>query len=135
MAYYSNSKPGVKKSRADHWFSRAVRLRDEHLCQNCGKLGTDCAHIYGRRTKVTRWCALNALCLCRACHNWFGENPLEFGALIRRLYGDEREDVLMFKKRGILKDNDDTKKRVSDHYRLEYHRMNNSGDRDLASFN
>ncbi len=133
--YYSNTKPGVKKSTADTWFSKAVRLRDEHLCQACGKLGTDAAHIFGRRAKSVRWCSLNALCLCRTCHNDFGENPMEFSALIRRLYGEAREDVLMVKKRGILKDNDETKKLVSDHYRLEYHRMNNSGARDLESFN
>jgi hypothetical protein len=40
----------------------------------------------------------------------------------------------MVKKRGILKNTDETKKLVSDHYRLEWHRMNNSGDRDLVSF-
>jgi hypothetical protein len=60
---------------------------------------------------------------------------MAFAAMIRRLYGEDREDVLMVKKRGILKDNDATKKRVSDHYRLEYHRMNNTGERDLHSFN
>jgi hypothetical protein len=135
MGYYNSSKPGVKRSTADQWFSKAVRLRDNHHCQECGKLGTDCAHIYGRRSKVVRWCSLNAVTLCRTCHNGYGENPLAFAALIRRLYGPEREDILMVKKRGILKDTAETQKLVSDHYRLEWHRMNNSGDRDLASFN
>ena len=135
MAYYSQTKAGVKKSRADHWFSKAVRLRDDHTCQSCGGLGTDCAHIVGRRVKVTRYSAINALCLCRACHNRFGEHPLDFAELIGRLYGPERADRLMVKRRGTLKDNDENRKLVSDHYRLEYHRMNNSGDRDLESFN
>ena len=135
MAYYNNTKPGVKKSRADIWFSKAVRLRDEHLCQACGALGTDCAHIVGRRVKVTRWSAFNALTLCRRCHNHFGEHPLDFIELIRLLYGPDRSDLLKVKKRGILKDNDENRKLVSDHYRLEYHRMNNTGNRDLESFN
>ena len=135
MAFYNNRKAGVKRSTADIWFSKAVRLRDDSTCQSCKKLGSDCAHIVGRRNNSTRYCAENCLCLCRACHNMYGENPLDFMALISSLYGHDRADYLMVKKRGILKNNDETKKQVSDHYRLEYHRMNKSGDRDLRSFN
>jgi hypothetical protein len=60
---------------------------------------------------------------------------LDFRDLIVRLYGIDRPDYLMVKKRGILKNTDETKKLVSNHYRLEYHRMNNTGTRDLESFN
>ena len=135
MAYYNNRKAGVKRSTADQWFSKAIRLRDNDTCQCCGLAGGDSAHIVGRRVKATRWSAINALCLCRSCHNTLGEHPLDFAALITRLYGPEREDVLTFKRRGILKDNAETQKKISDHYRLEYNRMRDTGDRDLESYN
>lgn len=60
--------------QCDELCRQIVRLRDKGICRNCGKEGTDTAHIHGRANKSTRWYTVNLIYLCNPCHEWFGDH-------------------------------------------------------------
>lgn len=127
---------GIKRTAADKWFSDAVRLRANNQCEHCGAGGrTECAHIVGRREKVLRWCADNAVSLCHTCHRSFTENPYDFVQWLVKHTGEGMLEILAEKRRGILKYNKATRDEVASHYRQEYRRMESTGDRNLVSYN
>ena len=117
--------PGIKRTPADAAFSDCVRERTDYHCENCGKYtpegrsrqGFDCAHIYGRRHKILRWHPDNAFALCRGCHNYFGENPIEFAAFTVRKLGDGLVDHLRERKREQYKLGKGEEKEIAKHYR------------------
>jgi hypothetical protein len=76
------------RGRCDVLFSRIVRSRG--TCVRCGGIGTDTAHIVGRRYSATRCIEENAWCLCRGCHRLTGEDALDFMTLVDRTIGRER---------------------------------------------
>lgn len=127
----------IKRTAADDWFSQAIRLRANHQCEHCGKTygKMECAHIVGRREKILRWCADNAICLCHTCHRTFTENPLDFTAWLSGHIGEAILEILQEKRRGILKDNKATRAEVAAHYRAEVRRMESTDCRQLVSFN
>ena len=65
----------------DKYVPIAVKLRDGHICQRCGKevrgFGCHWAHIYSRNSHWLRWLMPNALTLCCGCHRWFDGNGLD----------------------------------------------------------
>jgi len=133
----------VKFSTADQWFSKAVRLSNDYVCERCGMVGgpskdekqlQNC-HIIGRRNNATRFSTWNTLCMCVNCHRYTGENVNEFKAWIVETFGQGRIDKIDFLARGILKPTKMNLKMVSDHYRKEFNRMTKSGDRNLKSWN
>lgn len=130
------AKGGIKRWAADQWFSKCVRLSAPNgLCIACQrKPPTDCAHIIGRAVMSTRWCKANALPLCRGCHDHYGSQPLEFAELVDAI-DPKRREFLAVKRRGILKNNEATRKLISDHYREQYYRMERTGDLTFESWN
>ncbi len=54
--------------KADKLWGEAVRLRDKHTCQRCGKLGTNPHHIFTRSIKHMRHDLSNGVTLCPGCH-------------------------------------------------------------------
>ena len=126
---------GIKRWEADKWFSECVREAAGHVCEHCRRReGTDCAHIYGRAKFSTRWCKDNAVCLCRNCHDTFGQHPLMFIDWIESTFPGRR-DRLMVKVRGILKNNPANRKLISAHYRTEHRRMVSEKDANFESWN
>ena len=77
----------IKRDKRDALFSELVRERAGWVCERCGKQPErrllQCAHIFGRRHRSTRWHPANAVCLCFGCHRYFTENPIEFAAWCR----------------------------------------------------
>ena len=64
------------KQEADRRFSLAVRSIGR--CEGCGQTeGLQCSHFISRRYLGVRWTRLNAECLCRGCHKFLTERPLE----------------------------------------------------------
>jgi hypothetical protein len=124
---------GIKKWAADDWFSKCIRLAQDHVCERCKREATDCAHIYTRRIVALRWDKDNALALCRGCHRHFEEQPLEMTPFLESI-DPGRAERLMIKKRGKLKNNPDIRKMISDHYRAEYRRMESTGERNLKGW-
>ena len=125
---------GIKRWAADKWFSLCIRHKAEYTCESCGNGATDCAHIFGRADFTVRWCKLNALALCRHCHDRFGQHPLLFAELVDAKWPDRRT-MLQVKRRGRLKNNAETRKLISDHYRKQYRAMQSGESDDFESWN
>ncbi len=122
---------------ADRAFSDAIRWRDNYTCRFCGRIGTDiatvdCAHIVGRREKITRWDCDNALTLCREHHRHFTDHPAEFRDWIVQVRGQPYVDELDRKRRMVLKCNQARISEVAQHYRRELRRMKKEKTHDLA---
>lgn len=129
-----HSRGGIKRTAADKWFSLAVRLSCDNLCQRCQRPATELAHIKGRRVYATRWAVDNGLSFCHGCHKWSEENPIDFvGWLDVKFPG--RKERIQLKARGILKNNEMNRKLISTHYREEFRRMERTGERNLESWN
>ena len=76
------------KREADRLFSIIVRRRDGR-CQSCGTTADlQCAHLASRRYLATRWDLNNAVALCRACHQRFTVNPVQWTVWLLDRLGD-----------------------------------------------
>lgn len=125
---------GIKRYAADKWFSLCIREAADHTCESCGRGATDCAHIFGRADMSVRWCKDNALALCRHCHDYFGQHPLDFSELIDAKWPDRRTRIQV-KRRGKLNNTPETRRLIGDHYRTEYRKMCETGCKEFESWN
>jgi hypothetical protein len=94
---------GIRRSAADRRFSVQIRERDSH-CMRCGSQpkpgGLHCAHMFTRRTRVTRFDPDNALALCYGCHQFVDSHAEEKQELWRSIIGDEKFDALAARAHG-----------------------------------
>ena len=127
----------IKRMAEDKWFSDCVRHRDNNMCVNCGKADgqIDCAHIYGRAKKSTRWSMDNAVSLCRGCHRHYTEHPIAFNDFLLKIYGEGHMSLLREKANAVLKTNKILRKQVSDHYRAEIRRAQEDPSYEIISWN
>lgn len=129
----SHSRGAIKRTEADKWFSKAVRLSHDDLCERCRRPATELAHIKGRRDTSTRYLVCNGLSFCHSCHKWSEENPLDFVDWLEVAYPG-RKLKIQIAAQGTLKNTAFNRKLISKHYRDEYRRMQETGDRDLKSW-
>lgn len=84
----------IKIDNLDRLLSQYVRLKADYTCKACKKqfepAGTQCAHIFGRRSKSTRWHLDNLVCLCVACHFRYGERPHDWNDLTLKWLGEKK---------------------------------------------
>ena len=139
--YYANDNSlkrftmAIKRTNADIWFSKAVRLRDGH-CLVCGTDQTlECAHIYGRRRKIVRYSMDNAVTLCHHHHRVFTENPLAFAGFLETELGAGHLEILTEKCRGILKENKAVRDEIAKHYREQIKLYENNQSHIFVSYN
>ena len=126
----------IKRDQADKWFSSVVRLAKHSMCENCGKEGrTECAHIFGRRTKSVRWSMDNAVCLCHYCHKDFTANPVEFTYWITDRLGHIHIDILREKWQMVMPTTKLLRKEIARHYREEHKKMIIDGSYVPISYN
>lgn len=127
----------IRREACDKWFSDCVRHRDGYTCLDCGKTEgqLDCAHIYGRAKKSTRWSMDNAVTLCRGCHMRHTEHPIAFHDWLVRLWGEGHMNLLREKACAILKTNKILRKEISDHYRGEIRRAEDDPTHEIVSWN
>jgi len=79
---------------ADLLWSEVIRARDP-VCVWCQRRPTRQAHhIFGRRSRSTRWALDNGVGICFGCHLKGHENPLDFHDHIRARLGAEKYDRL-----------------------------------------
>lgn len=82
---------------ADKKWQKAVRERDEYICQRCGIFDEyiDTHHIAFRSQRPDlKHVVSNGVCLCRSCHQWVHRNPREAkaaGFISSEKYGVQRE--------------------------------------------
>lgn len=109
----------IHRSQADALFSLFIRRRDKWTCRRClkpfpeGAQNLHSAHIFSRRHWSTRHDPTNALSLCFTCHQYCGENPIEFARWCDKKFGAEAMDRLFaLSHRVVKKSNSDEKLRV-----------------------
>ena len=95
----------MKRDKFDIVFSKLIRSLAGHKCEFCRKVDTrvECAHIFGRRAKSTRWDINNAVSLCHYHHRYFTENPVLFFDWLSEYLGEERLDALRLKSHQVKK--------------------------------
>lgn len=110
-----------KISTADKWFSFYVRFSDNWTCFSCGKycpqrrLGNpdlpqaqiQCAHIFSRRFKSTRFDPQNAVALCFKCHEKYTEDVRGWEAFIISKIGNDLYNRLRVKTMMTIKYQDE----------------------------
>lgn len=75
------SMKGIKRDRADHFFSLYVRYRDNWQCQRCHAQyepvtnALHASHFWGRARESTRFDPINVVAHCHGCHAFFTANP------------------------------------------------------------
>ena len=125
----------VKREACDGHFSKAVRHRDQHRCQYCFGEGTDCAHVYGRAKKSTRWSMDNALCLCRYHHRYFTANPIEFHDFLLKIWGAGQMAIPREKANQTYKTTKELRKEISAHYREQLKLAEADLNHEIESWN
>jgi hypothetical protein len=102
----------IRIDKRDTVFSKLIRLRARFNCELRGKCsgqyfpmghGLQCCHIFSRRHQATRYDPDNAMAGCFACHQYFGENPTLFTAVVKKHLGDVRYEELEQRHRKIVK--------------------------------
>ena len=89
----------------DALFSKLVRALHP-LCQRCGAPSEDCAHIFTRSRRSTRWDTDNALAFCRRCHMWAHLYPNVFMEFVRTVLGKSKYDEVRARSLEVSKDRD-----------------------------
>lgn len=85
------------RDEADRLLRLLVRRRES--CERCGGVGTQVAHIIGRRANATRCLEANVWFLCAPCHRRVDQNALvghelAYATVGRREYLELREKAL-----------------------------------------
>ena len=68
----------LKKTAADNWFSKCVRMRTNYTCELCNqnyledRSGLHCSHYISRAYNSVRYHPLNAFAHCFKCHDRLG---------------------------------------------------------------
>jgi hypothetical protein len=83
--------------KLDKIFSEVVRSIG--WCERCHtkEKQLQCAHIYSRRYRHTRWDTENAICLCAGCHFRAHQNPIDFSRWVEDYLGKGTLDELRVK--------------------------------------
>lgn len=85
------------------------QVRSRGLCERCGPAiyyefsELQCAHIWSRVYRNTRWNLKNLLSLCASCHFWAHRNPLDFADWVRDHIGIENYNYLKQERNKIMK--------------------------------
>jgi hypothetical protein len=81
----------IKTDALDRLFSQYIRTRDNFTCRYSGQTDglMDCAHVYSRRHRHTRWHPDNAVCLSKRWHMWFTDHPHEWADWTRQHLGHD----------------------------------------------
>lgn len=117
----------TRRDKLDDVFSRLIRLRDGGTCQRCGahesQKKIDCSHFWSRRHQATRYDPDNACAHCFTCHQYLGENPVEFATWIENYLGFGRYQMLTEKHRQIVKRTKREKEELYAHLKSELRKL------------
>ena len=119
----------IRIDKRDAIFSKLIRLRARFNCELRAKCngryfpqghGLQCCHIFSRRHQATRYDPDNALAGCFACHQYFGENPTLFTALVKAHLGDVRYEALEARHSTIVKRTKHDSESLYEHLKEQY---------------
>ena len=129
----------MKNSQADVYFAKCVKARANYTCERCGIQSDfmDNSHNYTRKFRTIRWCGLNALCLCRRCHNWYENNKEDSRDWLRNKIGDGAFNLLIEKRNSNIKIYKSEEKEIAKHYKNELKKIEekrNQGEQGYIDF-
>jgi len=73
-------------AKLDALWALKVKTRDGYVCQQCGGMASDAAHVYGRKNMRLRFDPLNGIALCRSCHRYFTDHNDEWYAWVEKWF-------------------------------------------------
>ena len=96
----------IKRTPADQWFSKCVRIRTNWTCEYCNinfehdKGSLHCSHYISRAHHITRYNPINAMAHCQRCHEqlgggrWGGGNIAEFAHHYDEIHGPKNREKI-----------------------------------------
>jgi hypothetical protein len=96
---------GIRRSKADKYFSDYIREKAGWTCERCKKefekpsKNLHCSHYWSRRNRSVRFDPENAASLCFSCHRFFTENPAEHTEFFVTRLGKAKYNDLAFRAR------------------------------------
>ena len=101
----------IKITQEDKLFSEYIRKRAMQRmggCERCHAPKTSykelqCAHIFSRRNKATRWDEDNALGLCYGCHMYLTGEPVESIIFAKAKLGEPQFEMLRLRSMTTIK--------------------------------
>lgn len=139
----------VKRTPADSWFSKCVRIRTNWDCEYCNqnfefeKGMLHCSHFISRSYLSTRYHPLNAFSHCHSCHDvlgggrWGGGNIAEFTEHYDEIFDSEVREVMRLLSKNQFRKHKFHLDDIAKHYRAEYKRMEQirlDGETERLSF-
>jgi 5-methylcytosine-specific restriction endonuclease McrA len=116
----------IKRDATDAAFSDAVREAADWQCQRCQRpfperKGQDahCSHFFSRKYLSTRFLPDNATLLCASCHSIVTDDHHEHVKLFERLLGETRYEMLVERKRKLVRYREADKKAIRQHFRAQ----------------
>lgn len=124
----------LKRTPLDAAVSDIVRERANWTCQRCSMADIDgqarakssfldCSHIQGRNHYSTRYDIRNCLCLCKPCHQFVGDRPIDHAQLAARILGQPMVDKMKKQSHMVAKWTKDEQNEMKLHYRSELKRL------------
>lgn len=119
---------GIKRTKADKYFSDFIRERDNWTCQRCLKeyekpsQGLHCSHFHSRAKKSVRFDPDNAIALCMSCHLYVGGNPYDHAEIFLKRLGKEKYEALAVRANTPCKIDEAT---ITLGFKMELKRMKN----------
>jgi hypothetical protein len=92
---------GVRRDRADHYFSLFIRYRDNWRCQRCFvpyvpvTNALHASHFWGRARESVRFDPSNVTSHCHGCHAFLTANPELHREWKIKQIGQQQYDLLM----------------------------------------
>ena len=100
----------IRRNKLDVRFSLFIRTRDKWTCQRCGKYHPEgsrqslhASHFHSRRKQSVRYDFSNCAAHCFSCHQYLGENPIEFAKWIVAFLGEKEAALLQGRANQTLK--------------------------------
>ena len=125
----------LKRTAADIWFSKCVRMRTNWVCEYCsGNFSHEesylhCSHFVTRAKCSVRYHPKNAFAHCQACHKklggdrWGGGNVAEFAHHYDQIHSPIDREVIRILSGYSFPKHKHHIKTIAAHYREQYRRM------------
>jgi len=125
----------VKRTPADQWFSKCVRIRTNWTCEYCNinyehdKGYLHCSHYISRAHHITRYNPINAMAHCQRCHEqlgggrWGGGNIAEFAHHYDEIHGPKNREKIRKISHYPFPKHKRHIKDISTHFRQEFARL------------
>ena len=125
----------VKRTPADNWFSKCIRIRSNWTCEYCNvsfehnKSQLHCSHFISRGYLATRYHPKNALAHCQQCHEklgggrWGGGNVAEFAEHYDSVFSSTDREIMRQLAQAQFRKHKQHLSYISKHYRTEHKAM------------